>query len=143
MVERTRALALSVRQPWAWTIVNGYKDVENRSWHTLRRGRLLIHAGQQFDQSGFRFLTSLGIEYPEEVIVGALVGSVELMDCVRDHPSPWARKGAWHWLLKRPVEFRTPICCVGSLGLFSPDVSPQQLSAAARYANRPRRKAKY
>jgi hypothetical protein len=34
-----RAPALSVRQPWAWLIVNGYKDVENRSWTTHYRGR--------------------------------------------------------------------------------------------------------
>jgi hypothetical protein len=24
--------AMSIRQPWAWLIVNGYKDVENRIW---------------------------------------------------------------------------------------------------------------
>ena len=23
---------ISIRQPWAWLIVNGYKDVENRTW---------------------------------------------------------------------------------------------------------------
>jgi len=33
-----------VRQPWAWLIVNGYKDIENRSWHTRYRGKLLIQA---------------------------------------------------------------------------------------------------
>src|SRR5436189_5084024 len=37
--------ALSVRQPWAWLIVNGYKDIENRDWATKRRGRIWIHAG--------------------------------------------------------------------------------------------------
>jgi hypothetical protein len=25
---------LVVRQPWAWLIVNGFKDIENRSWKT-------------------------------------------------------------------------------------------------------------
>jgi ASCH domain len=40
----TRLLALSVRQPWAWLIVNGVKDNENRSWRTDHRGPLLIHA---------------------------------------------------------------------------------------------------
>ena len=35
---------LVVRQPWAWLIVNGYKDIENRSWRTRYRGALLIHA---------------------------------------------------------------------------------------------------
>ena len=33
-----------VRQPWAWLIVNGYKDIENRSWHTNYQGMLLIQA---------------------------------------------------------------------------------------------------
>ena len=38
--------ALSIRQPWAWLIVNGHKDIENRDWPTNFRGRLLVHAGQ-------------------------------------------------------------------------------------------------
>ena len=38
--------ALSIRQPWAWLIVNGHKDIENRDWPTVFRGELLVHAGQ-------------------------------------------------------------------------------------------------
>lgn len=26
--------ALSIRQPWAWLVVQGYKDIENRDWPT-------------------------------------------------------------------------------------------------------------
>ena len=37
--------AISIRQPWAWLIVNGYKDVENRTWKAKYTGALLIHAG--------------------------------------------------------------------------------------------------
>jgi hypothetical protein len=33
-----------IRQPWAWLIVNGFKDIENRSWATRYRGPLLIQA---------------------------------------------------------------------------------------------------
>ena len=33
-----------IRQPWAWLIVHGYKDIENRSWRTRYRGTLLIQA---------------------------------------------------------------------------------------------------
>ncbi len=33
--------ALSVRQPWAWLIVNGCKDIENRDWSTKLRGSLV------------------------------------------------------------------------------------------------------
>lgn len=39
--------ALSIRQPWAWLIVNGYKDIENRSWNTKFRGQVLIHASSR------------------------------------------------------------------------------------------------
>lgn len=38
--------ALSIQQPWAWLIVNGYKDVENRDWNTKFRGRFYVHGMQ-------------------------------------------------------------------------------------------------
>ena len=33
-----------VRQPWAWRIVHGFNDIENRSWKTRSRSPLLIEA---------------------------------------------------------------------------------------------------
>lgn len=39
--------AISIRQPWAWLIVNGYKDIENRTWDTKYRGPVLIHASSR------------------------------------------------------------------------------------------------
>jgi hypothetical protein len=38
--------ALSIRQPWAWLILNAGKDIENRDWPTHFRGRFLIHASK-------------------------------------------------------------------------------------------------
>jgi hypothetical protein len=35
--------ALALRPHWAWFAVNGYKDIENRSWATRLRGRIWIH----------------------------------------------------------------------------------------------------
>lgn len=40
--------ALSVRQPYAWLIVNGIKDIENRTWRTGYRGPVLIHASKNY-----------------------------------------------------------------------------------------------
>lgn len=37
--------ALTVRQPFAWRIVNGTKTIENRTRPISTRGRILIHAG--------------------------------------------------------------------------------------------------
>ena len=36
--------ALSLRPHWAWFVVNGYKDIEIRSWPKRLRGRIWIHA---------------------------------------------------------------------------------------------------
>jgi hypothetical protein len=35
---------ISVRQPWAWLIMEGHKDIENRNAVSHHRGELLIHA---------------------------------------------------------------------------------------------------
>ncbi|WP_234838619.1 ASCH domain-containing protein [Sinorhizobium meliloti] len=44
-------LAISIMQPWAWLIVNGHKDIENRDWPTKSRGPVAIHAGKKVDTS--------------------------------------------------------------------------------------------
>lgn len=36
--------ALTLRPHWAWLVVNGYKDIENRSWPTRLHSRIWIHA---------------------------------------------------------------------------------------------------
>ena len=38
--------AISVSQPWAWLIVNGHCDIDNRIWKTHYRGAVLIHASR-------------------------------------------------------------------------------------------------
>ena len=50
---------LTVRQPWAWAIIQGGKDVENRSGPTKHRGPLLIHAGSAFEPDGYETVERL------------------------------------------------------------------------------------
>ena len=74
--------ALSIKQPWAWLIVNGWKDVENRSWNTHYRGRVLIHAGKTMDNLGLETIAqiekSLGLDIPipalQDLPRGGIVG---------------------------------------------------------------------
>jgi hypothetical protein len=48
---------LSVKQPYAMLICTGVKTVENRSWKTTHRGKILIHAsGDNFAYPDFKFL---------------------------------------------------------------------------------------
>ena len=35
---------LSIKNPWATLIINGYKKYEFRTWKTKYRGKILIHA---------------------------------------------------------------------------------------------------
>lgn len=77
---------LSIRQPWAWLIAHGYKDVENRSWPTKVRGEFLIHAGLSFDKEGYAWVHNafpkIPMPLPSEFERGGIVGRAELMDCI-------------------------------------------------------------
>jgi hypothetical protein len=44
--------ALTVQQPWAWAIIHGGKDVENRTQAWSYRGPLAIHAGARWSERG-------------------------------------------------------------------------------------------
>ena len=50
---------------------------------------------------------------------GAIIGSVVISDCVQNHPSVWAEKGCWNWVLKDAILFDNPILHVkGKLGFW-------------------------
>ena len=89
--------AISIRQPWAWLVVHGHKDIENRTWATKYRGKTLIHA------SGHKITR---VEYDDFVgccravriksfpaingfKTSRIVGSVELVVCVEESKSRW------------------------------------------------------
>ena len=116
---------LTVRQPWAWAIIQGGKDVENRSWPTKHRGPLLIHAGSAFERDGYETVKRLATVPPppaNEFVHGAIIGVVELVDCVQDSDSDWAVAGQWHWCLSRPRKIGA-VPCPGKLGLWRPPAS--------------------
>jgi hypothetical protein len=115
--------ALSIRQPWAWAIVAGHKDVENRTWTTRYRGPLLIHASTKVDRAGIDIIRSRRVVLPDELTVGALIGYANLADVVTSSRSRWALDGHYHFLLTDPVMFKTPVACAGRLGLFQPKES--------------------
>lgn len=118
--------ALSIQQPWAWLIVNGFKPVENRTWRTDYRGPLLIHAGKKVDEDGIWWVRDgfPEIQLPQRYDLGGIVGQVELTACVSDRARellgmkdrPWFF-GPYGFLFSRPraLPFR-PLR--GQLGMF-------------------------
>lgn len=135
--------AITVKQPWALLICAGIKDIENRTWKTNFRGRVLIHAGaaktsgmmvrylDQAQHAKFRELVGWsGLDFIEPL--GAIIGSVEIVDCAINHPSIWAEKTEWkysvggpvgnqeyfhpviyNWVLANPILFPKPIPAKG------------------------------
>lgn len=93
--------ALSIKQPWAWLILNGGKNIENRTWNTKFRGRFLIHASKQEDKWAMKHFQLIGLINPDDMIHGAIIGSVELVDVVKSSDSNWFH-GPYGFILKDP-----------------------------------------
>lgn len=116
--ETAKMKGLSVKQPWASLIVDGIKDVENRSRYTQYRGPLLIHASKVHD----------AVPLAETLPAGAIIGQVNLVDCCKRSASPWAEMGKYHWVLSDARPFDKPVPYPGRLGLFdAPDPDAQHL----------------
>jgi hypothetical protein len=137
---------ITVRQPWAWAIAKGYKDIENRGWTTTYRGPLAIHAAKKWDdaaEAAVRAVRDLaraqGKTLPERLIddhpvtdVGVIVAVVALVgictvnlnkpDPVRCDCGPWAQPGQAHWQLAGAHLLPEPIPAKGRLGLWEADV---------------------
>jgi hypothetical protein len=108
----------SLRPAWAWAVVFGGKDVENRPSPTRQRGRVLIHAssyhGSLREEQDLRlevsFLTGIAqSDLPIRFARNAILGSVEIVDCVQGAVSKWAVPGQTHWLLRDPRRLATPV----------------------------------
>jgi len=111
--------ALSIRQPWAWLIVNGYKDIENRSWRTKYRGPFLVHAGLKLENEAYDQVADwfdIQLPPPGEIERGGIVGQSTILDCVENHASPWFF-GPYGFVLdkSKPLPFRP---MRGRLGFF-------------------------
>lgn len=121
--------ALSIRQPWAELILQGRKTMELRTWSTTYRGPIAIHAAQRYKEAYCRLY---GLD-PDQLVRGALVGTVEIVEVVPldeasylAHTAEHLRPGAWPgdlvgWRLANPLRLATPIPLRGRQGLFDVD----------------------
>ncbi|MFA6959938.1 MAG: hypothetical protein WC205_04205 [Opitutaceae bacterium] len=137
--------ALSVRQPWASSIVLCGKPVENRDWPdryrdmqlaiVRRAGRFLIHAGKGWtneERHDWQLFVSAHIPVKDlepmrklkfrDLPLGGIVGVARFASWVTDHPSPWFMgPGAIVMEDVRPLPF---VACKGSLGFFRAECAP-------------------
>lgn len=134
--------AITIKQPWASLIVHGIKDMENRTWTCPKKyigQRVLIHAsmkGANFWDSPvagrvdefLRKISKAGTDWSKYPF-GSIIGSVEIVGCVVNHPSIWAeytpdyivginpkihedmtgKKVIYNWVLANPILYEKPI----------------------------------
>jgi len=151
--------AVSIKQPFASLIGLNIKPIENRTWKTHFRGKVYIHASGQYMNPDFldeyinteryldmcKKLRALGVEertaeYLKKQPLSAIIGEVEIIDCVVNHPSIWADKTEvigktidgeilyagkpiYNWVLANPVLYDKPILNVkGKLSFWEFDI---------------------
>lgn len=120
---------LNVKQPWAWALVNGWKDVENRNRHlpsTILPGQwvMIVASRSKPTQQAIQKLARLiGVSphhLPEDYALGAVVGYVQFGGSV-DHSDSRFFTGppAKAWLIQDYCPLDKPIPNVkGSQTLF-------------------------
>ena len=69
---------LTLKQPWASLVANGYKVYEFRSWKTNYRGEIYIHAGAGVDKEWLDKVKDYGIDFPKKKILC----KVTIEDCI-------------------------------------------------------------
>ncbi len=118
---------LALKQPYAWALVAGIKDIENRSWSTGYRGPIAILAGaSKSEVNAYGKPNKLKINFP----FGAVVGVVDLVDVLplseELEKNPWAW-GPYCWRVANARMLEKPIPAKGKLKLFdlSEDLAQQ------------------
>lgn len=133
---------ISIKNPWAYLICANIKPIENRTWPTNFRGRVLVHVSAKPVKN---FPNPLNVEQwnslsPDQklllrsntLITSAIIGSVEIVDCVVNHESIWAERcdpiykygtdkiaeATYNWVLANPVLFAKPIPAKGKLSFW-------------------------
>lgn len=70
---------ITIKQPWATLIAEGYKEYEFRTWKTKFRGEILIHAGKSIDKKALERFKYLNLDYP----TGKIIAKANITDCVK------------------------------------------------------------
>jgi len=121
--------ALTIKEPWATLIIEGYKGYEFRSWKTNYRGKILIHAGMTLECDNAEKFKDYNLNYSK----GAIIGEAEITDCIfvtkefndslrKINPLVYGKSGhieKYAWKLENVKKYDKPIYIKGKLGLWN------------------------
>ena len=121
--------ALTIKEPWASLIIEGYKKYEFRSWKTKYRGKILVHAGLSVEKDMLKRFK----DYKIDVKPGYILGEVTINDCIlvdekfnkelrEIDPIVYGRSNHvenYAWKIENVIKYDEPIPCKGKLGLWN------------------------
>jgi hypothetical protein len=131
-----RIKALSLKQPYAWLIANGYLQVDDRTWGTQYRGPMLIHASKGLYEQYYHYIkssTNIPIPDRDKLEYGGVVGIAKLVLCCKpgDLPATISREQRVHFgslyhehygfLFEQATQLAF-MPCHGKLGIFEIDL---------------------
>lgn len=118
---------LTIKEPWATLVINGYKKYEFISWKTNYRGKILIHAGKSTDKEAFSRVK----DYNLEINNGSIIGECNITDCIlvdeefdkklrQSNPIVYKNNhvGMYAWKLEKVIKYDKVIATKGKLGLW-------------------------
>lgn len=119
---------LTIKEPWATLIIEGYKQYEFRSWKTNYRGKILIHAGMSLEKEYSKLFEGYNLNYSKGMIIGeAVITDCILVDDIFNkelyNKNNLVYKdnhiGLYAWKLENVKKYDNPICIKGKLGLWN------------------------
>lgn len=129
---------LTIKQPWAWLLASGFKDVENRVWappqwirgewialHAAGRSVELDAADRRYIAARLKLAGGLALQTFDAapkalgaVLAVALVSHTVLAPGGR-WGARWHRRGMWGWQFDRVVPLLHPVACPGGQRLWN------------------------
>ena len=127
---------LTIKEPWATLIIEGYKKYEFRSWKTKYRGKILIHAGMSIEKDMLERFKEYNLDYSK----GAIIGEAEIVDCIlvdeefneklrKINKTVYGKSNhveTYAWKLENVIKYEKPIYIKGQLGLWNYNVENEE-----------------
>lgn len=124
--------ALSIKNPWASLIINGYKEYEFRTWKTKYRGKILIHSSLGIEKNVLNKFKDYSLDYNN----GYIIGEATLSDCILVTDEFYhellnidsavyelsTHEMKYAWKLENIIKYENPIKAKGNLGLWNYEV---------------------
>lgn len=125
---------ISLTEPFATIIKNGYKKIETRSWKTSYRGELYIHASSTKIPKKWKENKDLMALAEPNLSYGKIICKCQLVDCIemtkeniekikKENPTEYLcgiyEEGRYAWILENTKPLETPIEAKGHLGIWN------------------------